>query len=155
MYFYQKTKIIILLYCISNIYHFSTIKTLILWENWYLNWLFKRIISIFFNHPIIRADCRLTWKTGETHSLTWQTKRKRAQVLKMFPILVLVCFPFSLPSFYLAFRLHKVRYLDSIFNQHVALMMIFSGKSSIVKTDFCYNKISQDWSFHLTSLLQF
>ena len=70
-------------------------------------------------------------------SLAGQTGKKEGKknVLKMFVILVLACFPFSLPSFYLAFRLYKVRYLDSIFNQHVALMMIFSGKSSIVKTD--------------------
>ena len=49
----------------------------------------------------------------------------------MFPVLVLACIPLSIPSFYLAFRLYKIRYLDSIFNQHLALMMIFSGINSL------------------------
>ena len=42
-------------------------------------------------------------------------------------VLVLVSTPFSIPSLYLAQRLIKKRFLDSVFNQHIALMMIFAG----------------------------
>ena len=81
-------------------------------------------------YPIIREKNSLT---------SWTDRRERGKFSKMFIILVLVCFPFSMPSLYLAFRLYKIRHLDSIFNQHVGLMMVFSGKSFIVNNGF-YDK---------------
>ena len=78
-------------------------------------------------YPIIREKNSFT---------SWTDRRERG---RMFLILVFVCFPFSLPSLYLAFRLYKIRHLDSIFNQHVGLMMVFSGKSFIVNNGF-YDK---------------
>ena len=41
--------------------------------------------------------------------------------------LILLCIPFSFPSLYLAYRLARRGFLGSIFNQHVALMMLFTG----------------------------
>ena len=48
----------------------------------------------------------------------------------LLPWLVILCVPFSLPSIYLATRLCRKRFLNSDFNQHVALMMVFSGKDN-------------------------
>ena len=41
--------------------------------------------------------------------------------------LYLVCLPLSLPSLYLAYRLVSKRFLGSVFNQHIAVMLIISG----------------------------
>ena len=38
--------------------------------------------------------------------------------------------PFSIPSFYLAYRLYKKNFLDQIFNKQLAIMLIISGKTS-------------------------
>ena len=42
--------------------------------------------------------------------------------------LVILCIPLSFPSLHLAHRLCRKRFLHSVFNQHVAVMMIFSGR---------------------------
>ena len=42
--------------------------------------------------------------------------------------LCLACTPFSLPSIYLAQRLWRKGFMDTPFNQHVALMMVVSGE---------------------------
>ena len=48
-------------------------------------------------------------------------------VMILLSCLVVLCIPLSFPSLYLAQRLCRKRFLKSVFNQHVALMMIFSG----------------------------
>ena len=54
------------------------------------------------------------------------------ELLVMQPALVLlclyhICLPLSLPSLYLAYRLVSKRFLGSVFNQHIAVMLIISG----------------------------
>ena len=49
----------------------------------------------------------------------------------LWTVLVICSTPFSIPSFYLAHKLLKKRFLDSVFNQHIALMMVFAGRFSI------------------------
>ena len=55
------------------------------------------------------------------------------ELLVMQPALVVllclyhVCLPLSLPSLYLAYRLVSKRFLGSVFNQHIAVMLIISG----------------------------
>ena len=44
--------------------------------------------------------------------------------------LFLVCLPFSFPALYLAQRLYRKRFLDSLFNQQIGLMLLFSGDGS-------------------------
>ena len=41
--------------------------------------------------------------------------------------LSLLCLPLCLPSFYLAFRLYRRQFLGTVFNQHIALMLVYSG----------------------------
>ena len=52
----------------------------------------------------------------------------------ILPSLVLLCIPFSFPSLYLAHRLWRKRFLDSVFNQHVAVMMLFSGRNGSIQS---------------------
>ena len=42
--------------------------------------------------------------------------------------LVILCSPLSLPSLYLSNQLSKRKYLGSLFNEHAALMLLFSGR---------------------------
>ena len=46
----------------------------------------------------------------------------------MLSILVCACLPFSFPSFYLVYKITKKNFLSSVFNQHIALMLVFSGQ---------------------------
>ena len=55
--------------------------------------------------------------------------------------LVILCIPFSVPSIYLAQRLCRKKFLNSVFNQHAAVMMIFSGKYIITLKTNSYHKI--------------
>ena len=41
--------------------------------------------------------------------------------------LIIFCLPLSLPSFYLAYRLYRKQFLGTVFNQQVALMLVYSG----------------------------
>ena len=54
-------------------------------------------------------------------------------VIMLLPVLVILCIPFSFPSLYLAHRLCRKRFLHSVFNQHVAVMMIFSGRDMSIQ----------------------
>ena len=48
----------------------------------------------------------------------------------LWVVLVLASTPCSLPSLYLAHKLVKKRFLERVFNQHIALMMVFAGDST-------------------------
>ena len=73
----------------------------------------------------------------QSHSSHFPPPNSHFSPAKMFsqfyPVLVILCIPFSLPSFYIVYRLFKRRCLSSVFNEHVALMMIFSGKGRVQK----------------------
>ena len=45
----------------------------------------------------------------------------------MLSDLLVVSAPLSLPSLYLAYRLHKKDYLGTVFNQQTALLLLLSG----------------------------
>ena len=45
--------------------------------------------------------------------------------------LYLVCLPLSLPSLYLAYRLVSKRFLGSVFNEHIAVMLFISGNQKL------------------------
>ena len=51
----------------------------------------------------------------------------RVIIMWLWLALVLASTPFSLPSLYLAHKMIKTKFLDSVFNQHIALMMVFAG----------------------------
>ena len=46
----------------------------------------------------------------------------------MLALLVCGCLPLSFPSLYLAYKIIKKNFLSSLFNQQIALMLVFSGK---------------------------
>ena len=54
--------------------------------------------------------------------------RPLSRVSEMLTDLTLLCFPLSIPSFYLAYRLHRRNFLGTVFNQQIALMMVYSGE---------------------------
>ena len=68
------------------------------------------------------------WEFREIPYYVTDTSSKKT--LTMLITLTIACSPLSFPSFYLAHRLFRKKFLDSIFNQHIALMMMFSGKFS-------------------------
>ena len=41
--------------------------------------------------------------------------------------IIILCLPFSIPSFYLAYKLGEKRFMGTIFNQQIALMCVISG----------------------------
>ena len=45
----------------------------------------------------------------------------------MLTDLTVFCFPLSVPSFYLAYRLYRKQFLGTGFNQQIALMLVYSG----------------------------
>ena len=71
--------------------------------------------------------------------------------------LFILFIPFSFPSIYLAHKLYRKKFLGSIFNEQIALMMIFTGNQSpmsIISIDFnsCYFRISSSLSPGIGSL---
>lgn len=47
----------------------------------------------------------------------------------MLTDLLILCIPFSFPSFYLAYQLVVKRFMGTIFNQQVAFMCVISGEA--------------------------
>ena len=48
----------------------------------------------------------------------------------MLTDLTLLCLPLSIPSLYIAYRLVRRGFLGTVFNQQIALMMVYSGKTN-------------------------
>ena len=46
----------------------------------------------------------------------------------MLSDLLVLSAPLSLPSLYLAYRLHKKDYLGTVFNRQVAMVLVFAGE---------------------------
>ena len=59
-------------------------------------------------------------------------------ILWMWLALVVACTPLSFPSLYLAYKLARKRFLASVFNQHIALMMVFAGEFSETIIPFAF-----------------
>ena len=68
------------------------------------------------------------------YSLVIPVRGNSIMIIWIWVALVLACTPFSYPSFYLAFKLVRKGFLDSLFNQHIALMMVFAGEFSAKMT---------------------
>ena len=49
-------------------------------------------------------------------------------VVEMLSDLLVLSAPLSLPSLYLAYRLHKKDYLGTVFNKQMAMVLVFAGE---------------------------
>ena len=57
----------------------------------------------------------------------------------MLTNLTVLFLPLSIPSLYLAYRLYSRHFLGTVFNQQIALMMLYSGeKGREVKKELKY-----------------
>ena len=64
----------------------------------------------------------------------------------MLSDLLVLSAPLSLPSLYLAYRLHKKDYLGTVFNQQTALLLLLSGLITPVSMSLALFRLSAEES---------
>ena len=70
----------------------------------------------------------------------------------MLSDLLVVSAPLSIPSLYLAYRLHKKDYLGTVFNQQTALLLLLSGLITPLSMSLAVFRLSAEESLMFPDL---